>query len=167
MRIAVLVADLFEEPELLYPYYRLLEAGYEAVLVGSEAREYPGKHGYPVRAQVAVADVKAADLAGMVIPGGFGPDSLRLDPAMVALTRDMVRAGKPVAAICHGPSLLVSADVLRGRRATSYAAVRDDVKNAGATWVDEPVVVDGPLITSRVPDDLPAFMGAVLQALES
>ncbi|OFW54617.1 MAG: protease [Actinobacteria bacterium RBG_16_70_17] len=166
MRIAVLVADLFEEPELLYPYYRLLEAGHEAVLVGSEAREYSGKHGYPVRAQVAVADLKAADLAGMVIPGGFGPDSLRLDPAMVALTRDMAGAGKLVAAICHGPSLLVSADVLRGRRATSYAAVRDDVKNAGATWVDEEVVVDGPLITSRVPDDLPAFMRAVLQALE-
>jgi len=86
---------------------------------------------------------------------------------MVALTRDMAGAGKLVAAICHGPSLLVSADVLRGRRATSYAAVRDDVKNAGATWVDEEVVVDGPLITSRVPDDLPAFMRAVLQALES
>ena len=102
----------------------------------------------------------------MVVPGGFGPDSLRLDPNMVALTRDLVAAGKPVAAICHGPSLLVSADVLRGRRATSYAAVRDDVRNAGADWVDEPVVVDGPIITSRVPDDLPDFARALLAALQ-
>ena len=85
---------------------------------------------------------------------------------MVALTRDLVAAGKPVAAICHGPSLLVSADVLRGRRATSYAAVRDDVRNAGADWVDEPVVVDGPIITSRIPDDLPDFARAILAALQ-
>jgi protease I len=167
MRIAVLVADMFEEPELIYPYYRLLEAGHEVVLIGSEAKQYLGKHGYPMQAQVAAAAVKPADLDGMVVPGGFGPDSLRMDPAIVELTRALAVAGKPVAAICHGPSLLVSADVLRGRRATSYYAVRDDVKNAGATWVDEPVVVDGPLITSRVPDDLPAFTRALLAALES
>lgn len=165
MRVAVLVAEMFEEPELLYPYYRLLEAGHRAILVGSAAQEYKGKHGYPVRAEVSAADLKESDLDAMVVPGGFGPDSLRLDPNMVALTRDLVAAGKPVAAICHGPSLLVSADVLRGRRATSYAAVRDDVRNAGADWVDEPVVVDGPIITSRVPGDLPDFARALLAAL--
>jgi protease I len=165
MRVAVLVADMFEEPELLYPYYRLLEAGHRAILVGSAAQEYKGKHGYPVTAEVAAGDLTADDIDAMVVPGGFGPDSLRLDPRMVALTRDLAAAGKPVAAICHGPSLLVSADVLRGRRATSYAAVRDDVRNAGADWVDEPVVVDGPIVTSRVPADLPAFMGALLPML--
>ena len=166
MRVAVLVAEMFEEPELLYPYYRLLEAGHRAILVGSAVQEYKGKHGYPVRADVAASDLKADDLDAMVVPGGFGPDSLRLDPNMVALTRDLAAAGKPVAAICHGPSLLVSADVLRGRRATSYAAVRDDVRNAGADWVDEPVVVDGPIITSRTPDDLPDFARAILAALQ-
>ena len=166
MRIAVLVAEMFEEPELIYPYYRLQEAGHEVILVGSEARQYLGKHGYPMQAEVAAAALKAADIDGMVVPGGFGPDSLRMDPAMVGLTRDLAAAGKPVAAICHGPSLLVSADVLRGRTATSYYAVKDDVKNAGATWVDEPVVVDGPIITSRVPADLPAFTTAILAALK-
>jgi protease I len=165
MRVAVLVADMFEEPELLYPYYRLLEAGHRAILMGSSAAEYKGKHGFPVTAEVAAGNVKADDLDAMVVPGGFGPDSLRQDPAIVALTRDLVAAGKPVAAICHGPSLLVSADVLRGRRATSYAAVRDDVRNAGAEWVDQPVVVDGPIITSRVPSDLPEFTRALLAAL--
>ncbi|MBM3694767.1 MAG: type 1 glutamine amidotransferase [Actinobacteria bacterium] len=165
MRVAVLVAEMFEEPELLYPYYRLLEEGHQVILVGSEALEYKGKHGYPVRAEVGAGEVRADELDGVVVPGGFGPDSLRLDPNMVTLTRDLAEAGKPVAAICHGPSLLISADVLRGRRATSYAAVRDDVRNAGAQWVDEPVVVDGPIITSRVPDDLPQFVRAVLAAL--
>jgi len=166
MRVAVLVGEMFEEPELIYPYYRLLEAGHQAILVGSEAKEYKGKHGYPIQAEKAAGDLKAADIDAMVVPGGFGPDFLRLDPNMVALTRDLVAAGKPVAAICHGPSLLISADVLRGRRATSYVAVRDDVRNAGAEWLDEPVVVDGPIITSRVPSDLPEFARALLAALQ-
>lgn len=166
MRVAVLVGEMFEEPELLYPYYRLLEAGHEAILVGSEAKEYKGKHGYPVNAEVAAANVKAADIDAVVVPGGFGPDFLRLDPHMVALTRDLAAKGKTVAAICHGPSLLISADVLRGRRATSYIAVRDDVRNAGAEWLDQAVVVDGPIITSRVPSDLPEFARALLAALK-
>lgn len=165
MRVAILVADRFEEPELIYPYYRLIEAGHDALLVGSAVRQYVGKHGYPIQAQAAVSALSAGDLGAMVIPGGFAPDGLRMDPAMVALARALVLAGKPVAAICHGPSLLVSADVLRGRRATSFASVRDDVRNAGAEWVDEAVVVDGPVVTSRVPADLPAFMSALLSKI--
>ncbi len=165
MHIALLVANLYEEPELLYPLYRLREAGHEVTVVGSEASTYTGKYGYPVRADLAARDAHAGEFNGVIIPGGFSPDFMRRDPAMVALVRDLVEAGKPAAAICHGPWMLAEADVLRGRRVTSVGAVRTDLRNAGGEWVDEAVVVDGPVISSRTPADLPDFMQAFLAAL--
>ncbi len=167
MRIAVLTANLYEEPELIYPYYRLLEDGHEVLRIGAEVATYTGKYGYPVRADLAASDVDPADFDGVIIPGGFSPDFMRRDPAMVAFVRALVDAGKPAAAICHGPWMLAEADVLRGRRVTSVGAVRTDLRNAGGEWVDQAVVVDGPVITSRTPNDLAAFMKAFLAALPS
>lgn len=164
-RVAVLVADLYQELEFWYPYLRLQEEGAEVVAVGPEAKEYKSKLGYPARAELGAKDVRAQDFQAVVIPGGYAPDYLRRSPELVRFVREMAEAGKPVAAICHGPWMLCSARVVRGRRVTSVPAIRDDLENAGAIWVDEPVVVDGNLITSRVPADLPLFVRALLQAL--
>jgi protease I len=166
-KIAILVAQMYEDIELWYPYYRLKEAGAEVVLVGSEAgKEYPSKHGQPAKADVSVGDVDTRQFDGLVIPGGFGPDFMRRDRRMVDFVRDCVDSGMVVAAICHGPWMLCSAGVLRGRRATSFQTLRDDMENAGADWVDQQCVVDGNIITSRSPADLPAFCRSLLTALE-
>jgi protease I len=152
--------------ELWYPLYRLKEAGCAVTVVGPEAgKTYPSKLGYPAKADVAAHAVSAADFDGLVIPGGFCPDYVRRSEAMLKLTRDITAAGKPTAAICHGPWVLCSTPALRGRRATCFHAIKDDVTNAGATYVDAEVVVDGHIITSRKPDDLPAFTAALLKAL--
>lgn len=167
-RVAVLVADLFEDVELWYPYYRLIEGGYDADLVGCEAgQEHHGKRGTTAKVQTAAGDVSASDLAAVVIPGGYSPDHMRRCPPMVDLVREVGESGKPVAAICHGPWMLASTGLLEGRTATSFFSVKDDVVNAGALWVDQEVVEDGNIITSRRPDDLPHFMKTLLLALES
>jgi protease I len=163
---AVLVEDVYEDHELWYPVYRLREAGARVVLVGPEAgKTYASKHGYPATADHAAKDVVAADFDAVVIPGGYAPDRMRRDPAMVKLVGDAVREGKTVAAICHGAWVLCSAGVLQGRRATSFFAIKDDVTNAGAEWVDEEVVRDANLVTSRQPDDLPAFLRTIIESL--
>jgi protease I len=165
-KVAVLVEDVYEDLELWYPVYRLREEGADVILVGPEAgKTYQSKHGYPAKAYLAAADVSAEEFDGVVIPGGYAPDRMRRDPAMVRLVADAVSAGKTVAAICHGGWVLCSAGVLRGRRVTSFFAIKDDVVNAGAEWVDEEVVCDGNLITSRTPDDLPAFLRAIVESL--
>jgi protease I len=165
-RVAVLVEQQYQELELWYPVYRLREAGHAVTLVGPEAgKSYPSKLGYPAKADVAAHAVGAADFDGLVIPGGFCPDYIRRSEAMLKLTRDILAAGKPTAAICHGPWVLCSTPALRGRRATCFHAIKDDVVNAGATYVDAEVVADGHVITSRKPDDLPAFTAAFLKAL--
>ncbi|MCI2425222.1 type 1 glutamine amidotransferase [Candidatus Acetothermia bacterium] len=164
-RVAVLVADMYQELEFWYPYLRLKEEGVQVVAVGPEKREYKSRFGYPVQPELAAAEVRTADFDAVVIPGGYAPDYMRRSPALVSFVRAMAESGKPVAAICHGGWMLCSARVLKGRKATSVGAIRDDIENAGATWVDEPVVVDGNLITSRVPSDLPAFLQAILAAL--
>ena len=165
-KVAVLLADLYQELEFWYPYYRLKEAGCEVVAVGPEAgKAYKSKNGYPAKADRAASEVSADEFDAVVIPGGYAPDLMRRDEHMVRFVREMHERGRVVAAICHAGWVLVSADVLRGRRATSFFSIRDDVRNAGAEWVDEPVVRDGNLITSRVPDDLPAFCRAILEAL--
>jgi protease I len=165
-KVAVLVADLYQEVEVWYPYYRLREAGAEVELVGPEAKkEYKSKYGYPAVSDRAAAPALAARYDAVIIPGGFAPDVLRRYPAVNRMVERMGETGKVVAAICHGGWVLCSTKLLRGRRATSFFAIRDDVTNAGATWIDAQVVVDGNLITSRKPDDLPAFMQAVLGAL--
>jgi len=164
--VAILVEQKYEELELWYPYYRLKEAGALPVLVGPTAgATYPSKLGYPATADVAATDVAAADFAGVVIPGGFCPDYIRRSQAMLKFVRDAHDLGKPLAAICHGPWVLCSTTALRGRKATGFFAIKDDVVNAGAEWVDAEVVVDGHVITSRTPKDLPAFTAAVLTAL--
>lgn len=167
MQVVVLVAPLFEESELIYPYYRLQEAGHRTVLVAAEPGEYRGKHGVPVQAEAAASQLDPDDLAGVVIPGGYSPDHMRRSPAMVELVAKVGSAGRPVAAICHAGWMLASAGLAGGRRLTSYPSIKDDMVNAGAEWVDEEVVVDGNLITSRRPGDLPAFMREVLRALGS
>lgn len=164
-RIAVLVADMYQELEFWYPYLRLREEGATVVAVGPEKREYKSRLGYPAQAELAAAQVRATDFDAVIIPGGYAPDYMRRSPALVAFVREMAESGKPVAAICHGGWMLCSARVVRGKKVTSVAAIRDDLENAGATWVDEEVVRDGNLVTSRVPSDLPAFLRAILAAL--
>jgi protease I len=167
VRAAVLVEQQYQEMEVWYPIYRLREAGCQVTLVGPEAGQtYPSKLGYPAKSDRAARDVSAADFDVLVIPGGFAPDYLRRHKEMVRLVSDMAEQGKVVAAICHGPWVLCSTQALKGRRATSFFAIKDDVSNAGATWTDAEVVRDGNLITSRKPDDLPAFLQAILQAVK-
>ncbi|MFT3785115.1 MAG: type 1 glutamine amidotransferase domain-containing protein [Tepidisphaeraceae bacterium] len=167
-RIAILVEKIYEDLELQYPKYRLKEAGHEVDVIGPVKGEtYIGKHGYPQKAEKAASDVKAGDYQLIVIPGGTSPDHMRRSEHMVKFAREAARLKLPMAAICHGPWLLCSTDALRGRRCTSYMSIVHDVINAGGKWVDEACVVDGNIITSRTPDDLPAFMKAVLSLVET
>ena len=166
LRILTFVGDIYEDLELWYPRYRLLEAGAEVVVAGEQAgREYQGKHGYPCVSTANVLEMRAADFDGVVIPGGFMPDKLRRDPQVLALVADFATQGKLVAAICHGGWIAISAGVYRGVRVTGSLGIKDDLINAGMLWEDSPVVVDGNLISSRTPADLPAFMKALIKAL--
>jgi protease I len=165
-RVAILVEDLFEDTELTSPRDALTAAGARVVLVGPMAgKTYTGKHGGVVTADVAAGSIRAGDVDAVVIPGGYAPDKMRLRHAMVDLVRDCMAAGKPVAAICHGASVLINANVLRGRTLTCWPSIAVDVKNAGGRYVDRPVVEDGNLITSRKVDDLRAFNDAILGQL--
>lgn len=165
-RIAILADDLYEDTELWYPYYRLREAGWETVILAREPGTYRSKAGYPAWADQAVADVGADGFDGLVIPGGYSPDKLRRHDDVIDFVFAMNDGGKPIGAICHAGWVLVSAGIVRGRRLTSSPAIRDDMVNAGADWIDEEVVVDGNLITSRGPADLPAFGAALVHALK-
>ena len=165
-KIAILVEKIYEDLELQYPRLRLKEAGHAVEIIGPKAGEtYLGKWGYPQKSEKAASDVKAADYQLIVIPGGSSPDHMRRDGGMVKLVRDAAAKGIPMAAICHGPWMMCSTDVLKGRRCTSYMSIAHDVVNAGGKWVDEEVVVDGNIITSRTPDDLPSFSNAIVQFL--
>jgi len=166
-RVAVLVEDSYQELEVWYPLLRLREAGVEVFAVGRQAgHTYTSKLGYPVTADRGITEVSATDLDGVVIPGGWAPDYMRRHASFVNLVRAMNGLGKVVAAICHAGWLLCSAGVVRDRRATCFFSIKDDLVNAGATYLDEPVVVDGNLITSRTPDDLPHFCREILRALD-
>lgn len=165
-RIAVLVEKLYEDLELWYPVLRLREAGCDVKIVGPKAGQtYLSKHDYPARSDVAASEVKAEDFDVIIIPGGYSPDHMRRDRAMVDLVKHASEQGRVLAAICHGPWMLCSAKCLQGRKVTSFAAVRDDVENAGGLWQDAPCVRDRNLVTSRTPDDLPAFMQGIFEAL--
>lgn len=164
-RAAVLLEQAYQEMEVWYPVYRLREAGCKVTLVGPEAgQNYPSKLGYPAKSDQAARDVSAADFDLLIIPGGYAPDHMRRCEPMIRLASAMVEQGKPVAAICHGPWLLCSTQALKGRKVTCFFSIKDDVINAGGKYLDAEVVRDGNVITSRKPDDLPAFMQAVLQA---
>ena len=165
-RIAVLAEDLYEDLELWYPLIRMREEGAEVKVIGTgSARSYTGKHGLPVEVDAAADEVSAEDFDAVIVPGGYAPDRMRRYPALLKLVRDAFEQGKVVAAICHGPWVLVSAGVLKGRTATCFFAIKDDVQNAGARYVDREVVRDGNLITSRTPADLPAFCREIIEAL--
>ena len=164
--IAVLAEDLYEDLELWYPLLRLREAGAESIVVGpGPARTHTSKHGYEVVVDKVVSEVEATDFDAVIIPGGYAPDRMRRHPGMVALVRQAVQTNKVVAAICHAGWMLASAEVLQGRTVTGFFAIKDDLIHAGATYRDAEVVVDGNLITSRQPADLPAFLGAIIAAL--
>jgi protease I len=165
-KIFILVETIYNDLEFWYPYYRLKEAGAEVIVVGPMGgMVYHGKAGLPVKADAGMADVSAADCDGLIIPGGYAPDHMRRHPAMVQLVRDCVESGKIVAAICHAGWMLASADILQGRTVTAFFAIKDDLVHAGANFVDQEVAIDGNIITSRTPDDLPAFMRAIIAAL--
>ncbi|MCH7895799.1 MAG: type 1 glutamine amidotransferase [candidate division NC10 bacterium] len=166
-RIAILAETLYQEMELWVPYYRLKEEGGTVKIIGTgTAKAYTSKHGYPVNVDAPADEVKGTDFDAVVIPGGYAPDLMRRSIAMVRLVREAFDAGKVVAAICHAGWVLCSAGVLQGKTATGFFSIKDDMVNAGARFVDQEVVVDGNLITSRKPDDLPAFCRELVKALE-
>ncbi len=168
-KIAFIVGDMFEDSEFKVPYDRVKEAGHEPVVIGVEAgKSHEGKKGEEtVTAERSAADVDATEFAGLVIPGGYSPDKIRTDAAMVALTREMAGSGKPVAAICHAGWMLAEAGVVRGKTVTSWPSIKTDLVNAGADWIDQEVVEDGNIITSRMPDDLEAFSKAFIGQVEA
>jgi protease I len=165
-KVLVLAADLFEDMELLYPVYRLREEGVAVTVAGLDDKPVTGKKGHgPVPVDTTVEQVSADRYDGLVIPGGFAPDKLRRSAEVLDLVRAFDGARKPIAFICHAGWVPISAKILGGRRATSVNAIRDDMENAGAKWVDEETVVDGNLISARTPDDLGPWMKALLAAL--
>jgi protease I len=164
--VAILAENMYQEMELWVPYYRLREEGAEERVVGAGgAKSYTSKHGYPVTVDVQAEQVKAVEFDAVIVPGGYAPDMMRRHPAMVALVREASQQGKVVAAICHAGWMLVSAGILKGRKATSFFSIKDDLVAAGVDWQDAEVVVDGNLITSRNPNDLPAFCRAIVASL--
>lgn len=166
-KVIILVEEMFNVFEFWYPYYRLKEEGVEVTVVGSGSAEvYTGKPCTQAKVDTSAGNVYAENFDGIIIPGGYAPDMMRRYPAMVKLVQDFFNENKLVAAICHAGWMLASAGILSGRKVTSFFAIRDDLINAGAKWVDQEVVVDGKLVTSRVPDDLPAFMKAVIDILQ-
>lgn len=162
----MLAADLFEDMELLYPVARLQEEGVTVTVAGLDATPVHGKKGYgPLAVDTTVDGLKEDDFDALVIPGGFAPDKLRRSEAVLDLVRAFDTAGKPIAFICHAGWVPISAKILKGRRATSVGAIRDDMENAGVDWVDEAAVVDGNLISARTPADLGPWMKALIAAL--
>ncbi|HET6429806.1 MAG TPA: type 1 glutamine amidotransferase domain-containing protein [Phycisphaerae bacterium] len=165
-KIAILLDEQYQELEVWYPYYRLREEGADVTLVAPAAgRTYPSKLGYPCVSDKAAADVRGGDFDAVIVPGGWAPDFMRRDESMIEFIRQCAAAGIILAAICHGGWMLCCTDALKARRATSFVAIKHDMINAGADWVDEECVVDGNVITARKPDDLPAFCKAVVAAL--
>jgi protease I len=165
MKALILSANNFEDTELLVPLYRLREAGYTVDVASLTRETIRGKHGYEVPVNKVFKDIAPAEYGILILPGGKAPSAIRNDPAVQEIARSFVAEGKPVAAICHGPQILVSAGLLKGRRATCYESVAPELKEAGALYEDSEVVVDGQLVTSRKPDDLPAFTRELMRIL--
>lgn len=164
-RIAILAEKLYEDLELWYPLLRFKEAGAEVKVVAPKVATYASKNGYPVQSDLAADNAKASDFDAVIIPGGYAPDHMRRSQPMVQLVRQANQQGKILAAICHGGWMLASAEAVRGRKVTGFFAIRDDLQNAGAQYVDAEVVRDKNIITSRVPGDLPAFCREIIAAL--
>lgn len=167
VRVALLIEDEYQILEGWYPLLRLQEAGADVKVIGSGTKDsYDSKEHYPMPVDASAAEVSAEDFDAVIVPGGFAPDNMRLHPEMVDLVRDINQAGKLTAAICHGGWMLVSAGAVKGRKATGYLPIKDDVVNAGGQWLDQPVVEDGNVITARTPVDLPPFAAALVSYLE-
>jgi protease I len=166
-KILILTDDYAEDLELLYPYYRMIEAGYNVVMASDAGgRGLKGKNGVPYKSDVSWDDISGSEFVGLLIPGGWAPDKLRRNDKVKAIVREMNEDGKPIGIICHAGWVTISAGIMKGRTATSTPAIRDDMENAGCKWVNEEVVVDGNLISSRAPMDLPAYMKAFIKVLE-
>ncbi|MDR5658383.1 type 1 glutamine amidotransferase domain-containing protein [Serpentinicella sp. ANB-PHB4] len=166
-RVAVLVADTFEENELFYPYFRLQEEGFHVDLIGAEGDvAYKGKHGITAVSDYASKEVSVEDYDGVIIPGGYSPDQMRQCPETVQFVKGMNDKNKTIAAICHGPWMMISSCDLSGRTLTGFFSIKDDIVNAGAKYVDQEIMVDGNFITSRTPKDLPAFGKAIVESLK-
>jgi protease I len=166
-RVMVLAENDYEDLELWYPKLRLIEAGARVTVAGPGEAEYKSKHGYPAKTDGAISAFDPGEFDALVVPGGWAPDRLRRYEAILQFTRAVNARGAVVAAICHAGWVLVSADIVRGKRLTSVAAIKDDLKNAGAEWVDEPCVVDGNLVTAQVPKDLPDFCREIISVMKS
>lgn len=164
-RVLILAGPEYEDMELQYPRYRLAEEGATVVIAGIGEPSYKGKKGYPVDVDMQVTEVRASEFDAVVIPGGWAPDKMRRVPELVQLVREMHDQGKTIGFICHAGWVPISAGILKGRRVTCVSAIRDDVVNAGAEYVNEPVVVDGNLVTSRTPDDLPFWLPALIEVI--
>lgn len=164
--VAMFAEDYYEDHELWYPYYRLQEAGAEVTIFGTGDDTYKGKMGNPVEVDDDIENASVSDFDALVIPGGYSPDRMRRNEEMVSFVREMNDADKPIAAICHAGWMLCSAGIIDGVRATSFFSIKDDMVNAGCDWVDEECVRDGNIITSRNPDDLPAFCKTIIGTLQ-
>lgn len=167
MKVVALVHDTFEDLELMYPTIRMKEAGVEVVFAGLEGDTvYTGKNGYPCRSDIPFKELQSSDFNGVLIPGGFAPDKFRRIDEILQLVQEMDKEKKMIAFICHGGWVPISAKILKGKKATGTTAIKDDLENAGAIWVDEPVVIDGHLISARTPIDLAPFGKAIVEALQ-
>ena len=165
-KILMFVDHIYEDLELWYPKLRLIEEGAEVVVAGPEANKvYEGKNGYPCKSDAVIDDINESDFDGLVIPGGFAPDKLRRDPKVLELTKQFHESGKLVAHICHAGWIPISAKIVKGFKVTSTPGIKDDLINAGAEWVDEPLVIDRNQVTSRRPDDLPEFCKGIIKVL--
>lgn len=165
-KVVILVEHHYQDMEVWVPYYRLKEEGAEVIFAGTTATDYVGKYGVPVKTQLIAKELKAQNFDAVIIPGGWAPDFLRRYDSILRFVKEMDRSGKIIAAICHAGWVLSSAKIVRGRTVTCFSAIKDDLIHAGAEYVDKEVVVDKNLITSRTPEDLPAFCRAILHALE-
>lgn len=166
MKILIVSADNFEESELLVPYYRLKEEGIQVDIASLKKGTIKGKHGYEVEVDKMLNEINTAEYDALVIPGGKAPGILRQDKQAIEIVKHFFQENKPVSAICHGPQILISAGLLKGRRSTSYKSVAQEVKDSGAIYIDKEVVVDGNLVTSRQPSDLPAFLREMMKMIK-
>jgi protease I len=166
-RVLIFVADMFEDLELHFPRLTLKGEGAEVVLAGLTSDVVRGKHGLMAKPDTTVDKCRADDFDAIVIPGGYSPDKLRANEHVLKIVREAASQGKPIAAICHAGWVLISAGLCKGKRMTSWYSIKDDMINAGCDWVDEPCVVDGQIITSRMPDDLPAFSKQIIRAISA
>ncbi len=167
-KILLLLEEQFRDEEVIYPYYRLAEEGYEVITVGPEkGREYKGKFGFPLKADVSPKEVNMDEVLGIIIPGGYAPDKMRANKDMVEIVKKASEDCKVISAICHGGWMLAEADIIKDKQVTGYIAIATDLSNAGGKYIDKEVVADGNIVTSRKPADLPAFCKATIELLKA